>query len=60
MKIVLKSAFYKDGKIYKKGDKLEIETAAFKPYLMVEVPEVRAEKIEASEKPAKKTKKSKG
>lgn len=59
MKVILKSAFFKDGKVFKKGDKLELETAAFKPYLMAEVPEVKVKKVEASEKPTKKTKKSK-
>lgn len=56
MRVIAKSSFFKDGKIYKKGDKLEIETAAFKPHLMTEIPELKIEKKEAGEKPVRKRK----
>lgn len=61
MKARAKTAFFNNGKLYKKGDVLEIETASFNPILMVEVPEVKTAKTTASEKPARKTtKKAKG
>lgn len=56
MRVIARSSFFKDGKIYKKGDKLEIETAAFKPHLMTEIPELKIEKKEAGEKPVRKRK----
>ena len=61
MRARAKTAFFNNGKLYKKGDTLEIETASFNPIRMVEVPEVKTAKTTASEKPAgKTTKKAKG
>lgn len=54
-KVKAKAPFFNNGKLYKKGDVLEIETAAFNPIYMSELPEVRTAKTPASEKPAKKT-----
>lgn len=57
MKVFVKSALFYKGKIYKKGDRIEIETAAFKPWLMAEIAEAKVNKSSAETKPT--TKKSK-
>lgn len=56
MVVKIKSAFWYKGKVYKKGDKVEVETSAFNPLLMdkVEIPEAIV-KVMADEKTAKKT-----
>lgn len=58
MKVVAKTAFYHNNLLYKKGDKLEVETASFNPINMVEIPETRIEKKPTTEKVA--TKKTTG
>jgi hypothetical protein len=61
MKVKAKTAFFNGKKLYKKGDVLEIETAAFNPINMIEIPEIKAEKKAAEVKTAKKsTTKKKG
>ncbi len=61
MKVRMKSSLYHAGRIVKKGDVLVIETASFNPVLMTEIPEIKAEKKMADEKPAaKKSSKKKG
>lgn len=54
-KVKAKAPFFFDGKLYKKGDVLEIETASLNPVYMSEVPEIKTEKKAAPDKPAKKT-----
>ena len=56
MKVKAKTAFFNKDILYKKGDVLEIETSAFNPINMVEIPEVKTEKKSAEVKTeAKKT-----
>jgi hypothetical protein len=60
MKVKAKTAFFNGKTLYKKGDVLEIETAAFNPINMIEIPEIKAEKKAAEVKIVKKTTKKKG
>lgn len=60
MKVKAKTAFFNGKTLYKKGDVLEIETAAFNPINMIEIPEIKAEKKTAEVKIVKKTTKKKG
>jgi len=60
MKVKAKTAFFNGKTLYKKGDVLEIETAAFNPINMIEIPEIKAEKKAAEVKAVKKTTKKKG
>lgn len=60
MKVKAKTAFFNDGKLYKKNDILEVETASFDPINMVEIPEPKTEKKSAEVKTARKTTKKKG
>ncbi len=60
MKVKAKTAFFNGKTLYKKGDVLEIETAAFNPINMIEIPEIKAEKKTAEVKTVKKTTKKKG
>lgn len=62
MKITVKTPFFDRRGLHKKGDVVEIDTAAFNPLTMVEIPEtkeavkaIKEEVDEASKKPAKKT-----
>lgn len=57
MKVKLKTSLYDSKGIHVKGEVLEIETAAFNPINMVEIPEVRAVKkpVEETAEPKKKT-----
>lgn len=62
MKITVKTPFFDRKGLHKKGDVVEIDTAAFNPLTMVEIPEtkeavkaIKEEVVEASKKPAKKT-----
>lgn len=57
-KVKAKAPFFNNGKLYKKGDVLEIETASFNPIYMSEIPEARTAKTTASEKPVRKTRKT--
>lgn len=59
MKIIATSSFYDKSGLHKKNDEVEIETSAFNPTYMVEIPEVKFEKKSAIEKITKTTKKSK-
>ena len=54
MKVKAKAPWFDKAGLHKKGDVLEIETAAFNPILMTEIPEERAVKV-----PKKTTKKKK-
>ena len=45
MKVKLKAPFYDRTGLHKKNDVVEIETAAFNPYTMVEIPEARTKKV---------------
>ena len=69
MKITAKAPFYDRRGLHKKGDVVEIETAAFNPLTMAQVPEVRKkapEVVKETEeettdepvKPVKKTRKA--
>lgn len=58
MKVRIKSAYWHEQKVYKKGDVLEIETAAFNSILMAEIAEAKVEKVPV-EKPVKTTKTTK-
>lgn len=60
MKVKAKTAFFNGKQLYKKGDVLEIETAAFNPINMIEIPEIKAAKKAAEVKTVKKTTKKKG
>lgn len=60
MKVKAKTAFFNGKTLYKKGDVLEIETAAFNPINMIEIPEIKVEKKAAEVKTVKKTTKKKG
>lgn len=60
MKVKAKTAFFNGKKLYKKGDVLEIETAAFNPINMIEIPEIKAEKKAAVKTAKKSTTKKKG
>lgn len=62
MKAKAKTAFFYDGRLYKRNDVLEIETASFNPINMVEIPEAKIEKKSAEVKTATKktTTKKKG
>jgi hypothetical protein len=50
MKVKLKTSLYDSKGIHVKGEVLEIETAAFNPINMVEIPEVKVEKKSAEVK----------
>lgn len=50
MKVKAKTAFFNKDILYKKGDVLEVETSAFNPINMVEVPEIKTEKKSAEVK----------
>ena len=45
MKVKLKAPFYDRTGLHKKNDVVEIETAAFNPFTMVEIPEARTKKV---------------
>ena len=45
MKVKLKAPFYDRTGLHKKNDVVEIETAAFNPYLMAEIPEAKTKKV---------------
>lgn len=60
MKVKAKTAFFNGKTLYKKGDVLEIETAAFNPINMIEISEIKAAKKAAEVKTVKKTTKKKG
>ncbi len=51
MKVKLKAPFYDRTGLHKKNDVVEIETAAFNPYTMVEIPEVKKKVAPVEEAP---------
>lgn len=50
MKVKAKQPFYRDGKLYRKGDVLEVSTLGFDVQLMDVVPEEQKEKQAKKEK----------
>lgn len=69
MKVIVKSPFIDRNGLHKKLDIVEVETCAFNPFTMVELPEKKAAKVKVetqteavtdeAEKPVKKTRKRK-
>lgn len=60
MKVEVKSPWVDKKGLHKKGDIVEIETAAFDPILMAEIAEKKIEKAPAVKKTVKRTTKKKG
>lgn len=50
MRVIAKMPVYIKGKLYKRGEAINIETASFNPLTMAEIPESKAVKVTAETK----------